>query len=244
MAAFKAKYGYDLGVPKTYKQLRDIAEFFYRPEREALRRRDLHRQHLRRAGDGRRERRSSATAASSATTPPTRCAASSTRSRTSRRSKLYKELYKFTPPGWGKTFFLEDNQAITEGLAAMSMNFFAFFPALANQATNKNAKGTGFFANPGGPDRQALRRARRPGHLDRHLLEEAGRGDEVPRVVHPRRRAEEVGRARRLHLQRQTVLKSEEFRKATPYNEAFYQTHVHGEGLLGDARVRRAARRR
>ena len=37
-------------------------------------------------------------------------------------------------------------QAITEGLAAMSMNFFAFFPALANPATNKNAKGTGFFA--------------------------------------------------------------------------------------------------
>ena len=48
-------------------------------------------------------------------------------------------------------FFLEDNQAITEGLAAMSMNFFAFFPALANPATNKNAKGTGFFANPAGP---------------------------------------------------------------------------------------------
>ena len=67
----------------------------------------------------------------------------------------------------------------------MSMNFFAFFPALANPATNKNAKGTGFFANPAGPDRQALRGARRPGHLDRRVLEEAGRGDEVPRVVHP-----------------------------------------------------------
>ena len=46
--------------------------------------------------------------------------------------EAYKELYKFTPPGWGKAFFLEDNQAITGGLAAMSMNFFAFFPALAN----------------------------------------------------------------------------------------------------------------
>ena len=37
----------------------------------------------------------------------------------------------------------------------MSMNFFAFFPALANPATNKNAKGTGFFANAGRPERQA-----------------------------------------------------------------------------------------
>ena len=31
MAAFKAKYGYDLDVPETWAQLRDIAEFFHRP---------------------------------------------------------------------------------------------------------------------------------------------------------------------------------------------------------------------
>ena len=30
-AAFKAKYDYDLDVPKDYTQLRDIAEFFHRP---------------------------------------------------------------------------------------------------------------------------------------------------------------------------------------------------------------------
>src|SRR5262245_44722145 len=30
--AFKAKYGYDLGVPKDFKQLMDIAEFFHRPD--------------------------------------------------------------------------------------------------------------------------------------------------------------------------------------------------------------------
>ena len=42
MAAFKEKYGYDLGVPKDYKQLRDIAEFFHRPGREPLRPRALH----------------------------------------------------------------------------------------------------------------------------------------------------------------------------------------------------------
>ena len=44
--AFKAKYGYDLDVPKTYKELRDIAEFFYRPDQKTLRRRHLHRQFL------------------------------------------------------------------------------------------------------------------------------------------------------------------------------------------------------
>jgi multiple sugar transport system substrate-binding protein len=32
--AFKAKYGYDLDVPKDFKALRDIAEFFYRPDQK------------------------------------------------------------------------------------------------------------------------------------------------------------------------------------------------------------------
>jgi multiple sugar transport system substrate-binding protein len=32
-AAFNAKYGYELAVPQTYDQLRDIAEFFTRPDR-------------------------------------------------------------------------------------------------------------------------------------------------------------------------------------------------------------------
>ena len=32
MAAFKAKYGYDLAVPKTWAELLDIAKFFTRPD--------------------------------------------------------------------------------------------------------------------------------------------------------------------------------------------------------------------
>ena len=31
------------------------------------------------------------------------------------------------------------------------MNYFAFFPALLNEASNPNAASTGFFANPAGP---------------------------------------------------------------------------------------------
>ena len=33
----------------------------------------------------------------------------------------------------------------------MTMNYFAFFPALANPATNPHAENTGYFANPPGP---------------------------------------------------------------------------------------------
>ena len=116
--------------------------------------------------------------------------------------EAYKELYKFTPPGWANANFIEENQAITENLAAMSMNYFAFFPSLINEASNPNAKNTGFFANPAGPERRSVRPARRSGHLDRLLFAEAGRGLQVPRVVHQGRDPEEVGRPRRLHLQR------------------------------------------
>ena len=65
--------------------------------------------------------------------------------------EFYKELYQFTPPDWGNTFFIEANQAITQGQVAMAMNYFAFFPALTNPKINPHAKNTGYFANPAGP---------------------------------------------------------------------------------------------
>ena len=150
--------------------------------------------------------------------------------------EAYKELYKFTPPNWGQAFFLEDNQAITEGLAAMSMNYFAFFPALANKATNPYADVTGFFANPAGPSGKQHAALGGQGISIVSYSKKQDEVDEVPRVVHQRGRTEEVGRARRLHLQCQGAGVAE-FRNATPYNEAFYQIDVHGEGLLGGARI-------
>ena len=94
--------------------------------------------------------------------------------------EMYKELYKFTPPGWGKTFFVEDNQAITEGLAAMSMNFFAFFPPLVNKATNPNADVTGFFANPAGPGGKRFAALGGQGISIVSYSKKQDAGDEVP----------------------------------------------------------------
>jgi multiple sugar transport system substrate-binding protein len=68
--------------------------------------------------------------------------------------EAYKKLYSFTPPGWSKTFFVENNQAITENLAAMSMNYFAFFPALGEPGDEPERGKHGFFANPKGPTAQ------------------------------------------------------------------------------------------
>jgi multiple sugar transport system substrate-binding protein len=192
MAAFKAKYKYDLGVPKTWKELGDIAEFFHRPK----------------------EKRYGITIYTDNSYDAlvmgvenvifsyggelgdyaTNKAAGIINSKQNIEAlNFYKKLYGYTPPDWGKSFFQEANQAMTEGLAAMSMNFFAFFPALANEKTNKYAKVTGYFRHAQRSHGQAVRRTRRAGHLGRDLLEEQGRFDEVPRVVRARGRAEESG---------------------------------------------------
>ena len=200
MAAFKEKYGYDLGGAEGLQaELRDIAEFFHRPGREPLRPRDLHPDNSYDAlamgveqtiftyggdlGDY------AACKAEGIINSPENVEA----------LELYRELYQFTPPNWGQAFFQEDNQAFTEGLVAMSMNYFAFFPALANPATNPHAETHRLLRQPAGTERRPARGARRAGDLDRLLLAEPGGGLQVPRVVHPRGRAEEVGRARRLH---------------------------------------------
>jgi len=149
-ANFKAKYGYDLDVPKDLKALRDIAEFFYRPDQK---------------------RYGVAIYTDNSYDAMAMGFENSLFSyggewgdygtfdvdghvngpKAIEALDAYKELYKFAPPGWAKTFYVEDNQAITEGLAAMSMNFFAFLPSLLNEQTNPHAKDTGFFANPPGP---------------------------------------------------------------------------------------------
>ena len=222
MAAFKKKYGYDLGVPKTWAHLRDIAEFFHRPA----------------------EKRYGIAIYTDNTYDAlvmgyenvlfgyggdlgnyqTYQVDGIVNSKVAIDAlKFYKDLYKFTPPGWGKVFFMEDNQAITEGLAAMSMNFFAFFPALTNPATNKNAKVTGYFANPEGP-------------TGKRFAALGGQGISV--ITYSKKQAEamkflewfikddvqkkwgELGG----YTCNAAVLKSDAFQKATPYNKAFYET--------------------
>jgi multiple sugar transport system substrate-binding protein len=65
---------------------------------------------------------------------------------------MYKDLYNFGPPGNNNSFYPEMNNYFTSGQVAMAMNYYAFFPALANKGTNPLVDVTGFFANPAGPD--------------------------------------------------------------------------------------------
>ncbi len=219
---FKAKYGYDLAVPQTYAQMRDIAEFFYRPDEKkygialytdnsydamAMGVESAIFSYGGELGDY-------ATYKVDGITNSKDAAAG---------LEMYKELYQFTPPGWGKTFFVEDNQAITEGLAAMSMNFFAFFPPLANKATNPYADVTGFFANPAGP---GGKRFAALGGQGISIVSYSKNKDEAMKFLEwfikddTQKKWAEFGG----YTCSQAVLKSDEFQNATPYNKAFYDT--------------------
>jgi multiple sugar transport system substrate-binding protein len=221
--AFKAKYGYELAVPTTYAQLRDIAEFFYRPDQK--------RYGIAIYTDNSYD--AMAMGVESAIFSyggelgdyATYKVDGITNSKQAADGlAMYKELYKFTPPGWGKTFFVEDNQAITGGLAAMSMNFFAFFPALANPATNKNAKGTGFFANPAGPGGKP--RFAALGGQGISIVSYSKKREQALKFLEWFVRDDVQARWADLggYTCNEKVLSSEKFRKATPYNEAFYQS--------------------
>ncbi|MCR9138672.1 MAG: extracellular solute-binding protein [Alphaproteobacteria bacterium] len=222
MAAFKEKYGYDLAPPATWDQLLDIAEFFHRP--------DENRYGVAIYTDNSYdamvmgvENAIFSYGAELGNFETYEVDGYVNSEAAVKALEDYKKLYSYTPPGWAKAFFVENNQAITEGLAAMSMNYFAFFPALLNEATNPHAANTGFFANPAGPtgaQHAAL------GGQGISIVSYSNNQEEAMKFLEwfikpeVQKRWAELGG----YTAHADTLSSEEFRQATPYNEAFYQT--------------------
>jgi len=122
MAAFEKKYGYRLAVPKTWGQLKDIAEFFHRPSEN-------------RYGVAIYTQKDYDAITMGVQNVVFAWGADLGDPATYRVNgvlntqggiealEFYKELYQYTPPDWGNVFFQGNNQAITEGLVAMSMNY-------------------------------------------------------------------------------------------------------------------------
>ncbi|MCA9835946.1 MAG: sugar ABC transporter substrate-binding protein [Trueperaceae bacterium] len=149
MAAFKEKYGYDLAVPETWAQLRDIAEFFTRPD-DGLYGVGVYTQvdydaitmgfenvFFSYGADWKDADNNVIGVVNSDAAV--------------QALELYKELYDFSPPGTTNAFFAEMNDLFINGQAAMIMNYFAFFPALDNSEINKYRDVTGYFPMPKGP---------------------------------------------------------------------------------------------
>jgi multiple sugar transport system substrate-binding protein len=222
MAAFKAKYGYDLAVPQTFQQLIDIAEFFTRPDQNMYGAAT----YTMNAGDAivmGVENSVFAYGGSFGDYESFKVTGEVNSANSVKALEDYRKLYTFNPPGSGNSFFVETNTALAQGLVAMSMNYFAFFPSLVNEATNPHAANTGFFANPKGPN----------GHDFAAL---GGQGISVVTYGQNQEAAmkflewfiREDVQTRWAELGGYTchaaLLESDAFRNATPFNEAFYQT--------------------
>jgi multiple sugar transport system substrate-binding protein len=219
MANFKAKYGYNLGVPKDFKQLIDIAEFFTRPDQNRYGV-ALYTQTAYDAMAMGLEQTIFTYGGDLGNYETNQVEGILNSPQNVEALEAYRKLYTFTPPNWSQAFFIENNQAFTEGLVAMNMNYFAFFPALANEATNPHAKATGYFANPPGPNGQ----------------QHAALGGQGISIVSYSKNKEEAYKFLdwfiREDVQKKwaelggytchsAVLNSEEFLNATPFNRAF-----------------------
>ena len=219
MAAFKEQYGYDLGVPQDFNQLIDIAEFFNRPDENRYGV-ALYTQTGYDAMAMGVEQTIFTWGGDLGDYATNQVDGILNSPQNVEALEAYRKLYTFTPPNWTQAFFQENNQALIEGLVAMSMNYFAFFPALANPAVNPHADVTGYFANPPGPN----------GH------HHAALGGQGISVIEYSRNKEESFKFLEWFIQEDVqkrwaelggytahaaTLASPEFLAATPYNQAF-----------------------
>lgn len=220
--AFKAKYGYELAVPKTWKELTEIAEFFNRPNENrygiAI--------YTQNQYDGLAmgvENALFSYGAELGDYSTYKVDGILNSDKAVAALENYRKLFSYTPPGWTNAFFVENNQAITENLAAMSMNYFAFFPSLLNEASNPNAKSTGFFANPAGPGGDQFAAL---GGQGISIVSYSNNKDEAMKFLKwfiqddTQKKWAELGG----YTCNKAVLESEAFQNATPYNKAFYET--------------------
>ena len=219
--AFKAKYGYDLAVPDTWAQLKDIGEFFTRPDKN-LYGLGIYTQKDYDAITMGYENVMFSWGADWGDYSTYKVDGVANTKEAVEALEFYKELYKLVPPGSSNDFFQEVNNKFTSGQIAMGMNYFAFMPALANKASNPLADKTGFFSNPKGPSGKSFAAL-------------GGQGMSIVKFISAERQAaamdflkwfaKDETQQKWADLGGYTcnakVLDSEQFLKATPYNQAF-----------------------
>ena len=224
MAAFQAKYGYPLAIPETWAQLRDIAEFFTRPDSNLYGNAIYTQKDYDAITMGYENVFFSWGA--DWFDPATLAVQGYVNSPEAVEAlDFYKGLYQFNPPGSSNDFYAETNNHFIAGEVAMAMNYFAFFPALSNPGTNPHAANTGFFVQPKGP-------------TGKQHAALGGQGLSINAYVSPERQeaakafikwfAQEDTQNLWAELGGYTcninVLTSDTFKNAQPYNPAFAQT--------------------
>ena len=224
-ADFKAQYGYDLAVPKTYAQLMEIAKFFTRPDAGLYGVAIYTQKDYDAITMGVENTFFSWGATWQDANNNVKGVVNSPAA--AEALQYYKDLYDCCQvPGLSNAFFTETNDAMIGGKAAMIMNYFAFFPALVNEGTNPQYfDKMGFFANPEGPTGQ---RAAALG----------GQGMSIISFISPERQAAaqdfikwfatDETQQKWADLGGYTcnakVLAGDKFLQTTPYNPAFAET--------------------
>lgn len=223
-AAFKAAYGYDLAVPKSQKELMDIAKYFTQADKGLYGVAIYTQKDYDAITMGVENAMFSFGGSWQDANNNVMGVVNS--SENIEAVEFYKQLYDCCQaPGLSNAFFAETNDALISGKAVMIMNYFAFFPALTNAQTNPHAAGTGFFANPPGP------RGDKGAAL-------GGQGLSIINFISDERKkalmdfitwfADEKNQAKWAELGGYTcnanVLESDTFLKAQPFNPAFAET--------------------
>jgi multiple sugar transport system substrate-binding protein len=219
--AFQKKYGYPLDVPKTWEQLRDISEFFYRPKDDfygvgIITDRDydgitMGFENLLFAWGGEWG------------TEDYRVKNFLNSSEGTDALKFFKSLYQFSPPHLENAFCDDINDAFTSGKIAMGMNYFAFFPELTDPAKNPHVKEIGFFSMPAGPTGI---RASALGGMGISVVSYGKKKAEVFRFLEWFAREDTQEKWSELggYTCNKKVLASQKFLNATPYNRAFMES--------------------
>ena len=147
---FKAKHGYDLGVPKTWTELHDMCSFFQGREIDGV---------VRYGAALNTERGSEGitmgvTAAMYAwgmeyedPNNPYHSDGFFNAPNVVEAVDFYKKMYEdCSPPGHSNAYMGENLDAYSSGQVAFQMNWYAFWPGVAKG--DKDGRVTGFFANP------------------------------------------------------------------------------------------------
>ncbi len=154
---FKAKHGYDLGVPASLEQLKDIAQFFQKRKIDG---KTVY-------GAAIYTERGSEGITMGVTNAlynygfeyenpkkPYDMTGFVNSANAVKGLEFYKDLYDTgTPPGSSDWYMSEDIDAYKSGQVAMQMNFAFVWPGM-NADPNVGGDRTGYFANPPGPDGQ------------------------------------------------------------------------------------------
>jgi multiple sugar transport system substrate-binding protein len=214
-ADFKAKYNKDLTIPETWDDFKNIAEFFTKADGSLYGCALFYSKNVDGATMGFEQILWSYGGDFGKINSPEAIAA----------LDFYTSLKKFCPPGAENFYYDESLKSFQEGKVVMAENWFAFFPGLVDKEKNKFLDQTGYFMVPKGPKGQFISLGGQGLSISAHSkkIEEAKKFVAWFSKEETQKKWVALGGL----TANKNVAKSDDFKKANPYNEVFAQTVPH-----------------